>query len=131
MNLNFFTYIGDIISSSTGKKRRTYAITNILYFLFSALCAWGLLALFDYNDAQMQNCTDGGMVLLSWLGMLVCIAGAVEFFILGIVGQLILLVCSIIGVCNPERKKDNVAPLIISAVSIIGMVLGVYFLFIA
>ncbi len=118
MKWNFIKYFGDIIAAD-GKKRRGYAITNLLYLAFSALCVWGLLALLRYNDGQMQNCTEGGYVLFSWLGMLACIAGAIEFTLLGTVGQIILLLCSLIATFHPEKREGNLPALLISALSLL------------
>ncbi len=123
MKWNFVKYFGDIVAAD-GKKRGAYALTNILYVLCAALCAWGIVALADYNGAQAANCTDGGMVLLSWLGLLACIAGAIEFFAIGVLSQVILLVCCLIALFDAEKRSSHILPLIVSILTLVALVVA-------
>ena len=112
---HLFKHINNIILAE-GKKRIFYAFLNIVFMVLSVLSVFGVVSI--YNKIFPQNFI-GGILLI-----IICIALCVFLAIYGIVGQLVLIVCSFIGIFRREVRAVNIIAFIVGILSFAGIVLG-------
>ncbi len=121
--LNFIAYIGDILFGS-GEKRKKFSITNILYILCAFAATFGLIKLYE----NRLDTNDGWLWFLSWAGIIFCALLALEFLLVGVVAQCVLLICSLLGSFFSNDKGNNLVAFILSLISL-GATLGGAILF--
>lgn len=112
-------HIGNIITAEKG-KRIVYALANIIFIAIAVLAGFGVIKSFDIMTGQTFI---GGLLLI-----IVCIAFAIIFLINGIIGQLIMLVWSIVLIFNPDERKYAIVSVIIALLSFGAMAAALIFI---
>lgn len=112
-------HIGNIITAEKG-KRIVYALVNIIFIAIAVLAGFGVIKSFDIMTGQTFI---GGLLLI-----IVCIAFAIIFLIDGIIGQLIMLVWSIVLIFNPDERKYAIVSVIIALLSFGAMAAALIFI---
>ena len=112
-------HIGNIITAEKG-KRIVYALVNIIFIAIAVLAGFGVIKSFDIMTGQTFI---GGLILI-----IVCIAFAIIFLINGIIGQLIMLVWSIVLIFNPDERKYAIVSVIIALLSFGAMAAALIFI---
>lgn len=112
-------HIGNIITAEKG-KRIVYALANIIFIAIAVLAGFGVIKSFDIMTGQTFI---GGLLLI-----IVCIAFAITFLINGIIGQLIMLVWSIVLIFNPDERKYAIVSVIIALLSFGAMAAALIFI---
>ena len=112
-------HIGNIITAEKG-KRIVYALVNIIFIAIAVLAGFGVIKSFDIMTGQTFI---GGLILI-----IVCIAFAIIFLINGIIGQLIMLVWSIVLIFNPDERKYAIVSVIIALLSFGAMAASLIFI---
>ena len=112
-------HIGNIITAEKG-KRIVYALVNIIFIAIAVLAGFGVIKSFNIMTGQTFI---GGLLLI-----IVCIAFAITFLINGIIGQLIMLVWSIVLIFNPDERKYAIVSVIIALLSFGAMAAALIFI---
>ncbi len=122
--LNFIRRIGDILCGS-GEKRKKLAIENVFYVIASFVFVFLLVKLFENRTSETISCETANKWLWAWIGIVFCAICAIEFFLLGVVSQLVLLLCSLFAVCNPERREGHLVPFVVSLLTVLAAVAAI------
>ncbi len=127
--LKILNFIAHFIRMATaeGKKRIGYAFLNLLYIAISFAAVFLIVKLYNGRLSDTISTESCGVYFGSWLGIIVCAIIGLEFFLLGVVSQAILLVCALIGIIISSTRIGNLVAFLISLASIGALAAGVYF----
>ena len=117
----WMTFYFNRIVAARGAKKIYYAIGNTVILGIAIALLWCLVWLFSTIGDSAAN------LLLNWLGILVCIAGLVYASVQGIIGQIILIITSGVGMCRksePEFRKPCAVAFAIGLLTLIAAIVG-------
>lgn len=126
-SLIWITFYFNRIVAAKGAKKISYAIGNAVILALDFAFLWCLVWLFSTIGDSAAN------VLLNWLGILVCIAGVVYATFQGVIGQLIVIVTSCIGMCRksePQYRKPCAVAFAIGLLTLIAAIVGTIVFFV-
>lgn len=114
----FIEHISKIITAQ-GKKRIVYSLVNVLFIAIAVLAGWGFVKAIEMIETSLL----GAIIIL-----IVCIATVIYSLINGIIGQIIMLIKSLIQMFNKEERKYALPSFIIALLSLCGMVVAIVML---
>ncbi len=120
--LKVFTRILDVILGD-GDKRLKLAIENILYIVFTVVCAWGAYRLISYVSVTVSdtaNCSaeSAGLTALAIIGIISCVLAGVYTLVAGLASQAVLLVFGLLGTLISRSRGKNFVAFLIALISL-------------
>lgn len=113
-SIHLLRYIRDIILGG-GKKRIIYSIINILWIGITIACVYGI--------KNIDSITKNNIIAIIFL-LIILIAIGIFFLINGVIGQIVLFICSFIGIFNKEERIGNLISFIIATLTLVGGVIA-------
>ncbi len=114
----FIKHILNVITAQ-GKKRIVYSLANVLFIAIAVLAGWGFVKAIEMIETSLL----GAIIIL-----IVCIATVIYSLINGIIGQIIMLIKSLIQMFNKEERKYSLPSFIIALISLGGMIVAIVLL---
>lgn len=110
------------------KKRLGYSFLHILSLAMMAACFYGVYFMVTGADSVLAGAGLGGLIL-SWIGIVICAAMGVLFFLQGFVAQIVTFVTGLIGLGKAEERAANLAAALVALLSVIALIAAGVLLF--
>ena len=127
---NLFRFIHHIINvcAASGKKRLGYSFLHILSLAMMAACFYGVYFMVTGADSVLAGAGLGGLVL-SRIGIVICAAMGVLFFLQGFVAQIVTFITGLIGLAKAEERAANLAAALVALLSVVALIVAGVLLF--